>query len=502
MRRNLTTAGGASHLMVCLGLVALLLMATPAVAFAAGQGRGPDSVDDGGGSAKPGEIVLVGTGRPEIDVPAMNDAFRRGAEQNRTVRLVGHFVVGADCFAARVITFEDTKCPTIRRPVTVVGTGDPTVASPDPATTTIIDGGRDARGLLVVQLDRDAPAGEVNISRLWFLRGHIVQLALIATNPDTTTHLSYSRFTGVDGGPTDVCRFLGCFKFSWSALGQDALPNTQRGVFRADGRLFVDHLFVNSTIDNTTKILLPWQDDNPCGVARWNYSYIQVTDSTFISRGECEFEGGTNPDGVLVFARNHIDMNAAPSPEGQIGAGGFFAVPVHPIALKLAGSIGKLLVLKDNYIKAYGNKAGVCIGASQEQSPAGERTKVIIEGNTCDMKGSGTALLGCTVGGTQLFFRTGALVNAIIKNNVFKGSAQYGVGFYDIKFPVIGVPNCNAHGNLMIGNDMSGFRGTKAALVFSPSTYDNLYVGSSGRGLVIDRGTGNVLRLTDRPRAL
>lgn len=459
-------------------VVAVLLLGLGSQAAWAGTDANANATANGNGgnasakalSRRP--IVLVGETDPRRDVDNLNAAIAAGAATGRTVQLVGHFDVGDRCIA----------CVQIRRPVTIVGTGDPSVPSPNPANVTIIEGGKrgGARAPFAVNMDRGAPAGSVVVSRLWFQKATLVQLVAMRTNADTKMTWSSNRFTGLN--PTTK---IGGFRFAMAAanpLGTISLID--RGIIETKGDITLDRNFVNNT-----DVPFPLGDDNACGFARWEYDHVVMTNNTLIQRGECEFEGGFNPNATLVASGNVIFQNATRSPQGAL-----FNVPSHPTALKLNGNEAKSQLVENNFIRSTGSDQAICMMVTNVDTPAGARTATTIRNNTCEMNGTGTAIAGCSLGGTELFYPPGVLQNAVIADNTIRGTARFGIAFYSFAGPAsLGGMICTAYGNQITGNDMSGFSASQASLFFGLVTHDNVFVGNTGTGRVLDLGARNTI---------
>lgn len=409
-------------------------------------------------------ITVVGSGRPRLDVANLNQGIQQGEQTGKTVQLVGHFNVGDTC----------NFCVKIEGPVTIVGTGDPTVAAPRPSEVTIIEGGTLglATSIFTVLLPQNARPGAVNVSRLWFDKGHADQITVRSTNTNTTLRFSYLRATNV----TPIAHRLDAIILA-SSVG--------RGV-SVRGQIQIDHNY----FDIPHPPVLRFVDENPVAIAFDDFSKITIVDNTFISRGEAEIEFSRNPDATVLYARNYLVMNAPPSPVARFLAGG---LPGYPAAIKIAASPARQIQVLDNYVLAYGSNLGVCMLVTSPQTPEGNLTQTLIKGNTCDLVGSGMAIAG------GFPFPGGSLQNAIVVDNTFRGSARWGIGFVDfIARP--GIPRAftlknEGHDNVFSNNDMSKLITTTAALQFGPSTHDNLFVGNISRfnGKVVNRGKHNTI---------
>ena len=88
------------------------------------------------------------------------------------------------------------------------------------------------------------------------------------------------------------------------------------------------------------------------------------------------------------------------------------------------------------------------------------------------------------------------LQNAVVKNNVFEGTARFGVAFLDWIYTGPGSGELDndlvnqGNRNVFYGNDMSRLRASDAALVFWDETHDDCFSGGTGVGAVIDNGRG------------
>lgn len=124
-----------------------------------------------------------------------------------------------------------------------------------------------------------------------------------------------------------------------------------------------------------------------------------------------------------------------------------------------------------------------------------QRRSTLISGNRCTMSGVFAGLLGGFAGNGSAFPQ-GSLDDAVVTNNTFTGTADFGITMMDFDFPLLPANNLvnKAHGNVFRGNDMSGFTPINggASLYFGPSTHDNVFVGNPN-GPVVDLGTHNAI---------
>jgi hypothetical protein len=445
-------------------LVAAVLPALPAQAQAEPNARGGRDT-----------ITVVGTGHARKDVKNINKAIAKAGNNGKTVQLIGHFNMGDTCIA----------CVRISNPVTIVGTGDPTVANPDEASTTIIEGG--PNGLASVPfLVFEPGAGEVNISRLWFRNMLEGQLWLEGTSADTKVRFSYNRFTELRPSFTPSLSFP--MAGGWSIEKMNTEQNERGSIADVSpgGEWQVDHNYADV-------IRHPFFGDQDCvAMAHWSFSKVTITDNTLkCDQDVIEVEGGLNPNAQVLVARNQLEMSAAPSPEGiAYPPGG------HPEGIKIMANLAASVQVVDNQVLANGTDSdkGVCILFASPQGQPPTFGSNLLAGNTCTMDNMTAGLLaGYTQGGA--FYPAGTLQNTLVVNNTFTGTAKFGIAFLDYQpppglGPEWGLTN-DGNGNIFANNDLSGVV-APVALQFGPATHDNLFVGDPG-GPVVDDGTNNVV---------
>jgi hypothetical protein len=417
-------------------------------------------------------IRVVGTGNPSKDVPDINAALATAGSTHQTVQLVGHFNVGDSC---RI-------CIKIRHPVTIVGTGDPSVAHPNPFAVTIIKGG--ARGGARVPFFIWKPgAGTVSISKLWFDNASLGEVWFLGTTSKSRVVLTNNRFTNVRP-VTKPIELTFPVAGGWKVTGGNIIRNEVGELAKVPpaGQLIIDHNYFNSNPR-------PFFGDDDCiALAHWALSLAIVTNNTLSCRSDViELEGGINPSAQILVADNDITSDAAPSPEGILYPPGG-----HPEAIKIMSNLARRIDVLRNQVLQFGNNKGVCIlFAAPLHHPPRPGSNIVAD-NTCTMHGMTAGLLtGYNTGGP--FYPRGTMQDTIVVRNTFKGSAKYGIAFLDYKPPrglppLFGLTN-NGNHNLFIRNDLSGLR-TPVGLYFGPATYDNLYFGKVP-GRLVDKGTHN-----------
>ena len=280
------------------------------------------------------------------------------------MQLVGHFNVGDTCLF----------CVKIDGPVTIVGTGDPTVASPRPSQVTIIEGGTLglATSPFTVNLPANAPAGAVDVSRLWFDKGTLSQILVNSTNTDTSVRFSYLRLTRVT--PLAGVASAGILAFPKLGVG----PSLR-------GQIQMDHNFVQpaQALDPTLA------DINPVAVAFDDFSTIAIVDNTFISSGEAEIEYSGNPDATILYARNNIVSNTVESSLTRLLYQG--GAPGYPAAIKVAGVVARQVQVLDNHAVVSGSGSSACMLVTSAQTPEGNLTRTLIRATPAIWPASGLA---------------------------------------------------------------------------------------------------------------
>lgn len=423
-------------------------------------------------TAAPGVIKVVGTGNPSKDVTAINNAIATAGSTHQTVQLVGHFNVGDSC----------RTCIKINHPVTIVGTGDPSVAHPNPFEVTIIKGG--ARGGARVPFFIFKPgAGTVSISKLWFFNASMGEVWFLGTTSQSRVVLINNRFTNVRP-VTKPIEFTFPVAGGWKVTGRNALRNEVGTLAKTPpaGQLVVDHNYFNSN----PRVF--FGDDDCVALAHWALSLVVITNNTIACRSDViEVEGGINPKARILVADNKVTMDSAPSPEGILYPPGG-----HPEAIKIMSNLARRILVLRNQVHAFGNSKGVCILFAAPLHHPPTRGSNILADNTCTMRGMTAGLLtGYNTGGP--FYPRGTMQNTLVIRNTFKGSAKYGIAFLNYKPPrglppLFGLTN-NGNHNLFIRNDLSGLH-TPVGLYFGPATHDNLYFGKVP-GRLVDKGTNN-----------
>lgn len=423
---------------------------------------------------QPCPIVVVGQNDPAVDPPAVQAALDQATLlANGRVQLQGAFdFSGCD------------NCVVVRGPVILEGTGDPSgPEEPDPAeVTTITADGSVAP--LVVRMVQDYVDSPLVIEKLWFTSG--VSMAILLEQTRGVVELRNNRITGIEPvGPSD-----NQIRFGIGGAGLGPFSGKLTGELHAIGNY----------IDNRN---VPFMrgDDNGIAIAASSFSFLEYRDNRLYSFGESiEIEGLANPDATIEVVGNDVINDAAVSSLADLTA--IVGLPTgvsggHPAALKVIGVQARSVLIEGNTIAVSGYPSAVCMMAGVDALRALEDIGFEIRGNSCTMDGQFAALQAGWAG-LLPFYPPFFLENAIVEDNVFEGSARFGVPFLDWTYigPGAGVLLNDlvnrGNRNTFRNNDLSNFAGTENGLVFWDSTFDNRFFGATG-GTVIDRGRDNVI---------
>jgi hypothetical protein len=442
----------------------VLALGWPGVATAS-PAHGPPH----GGACRTPAIEVRATGVPFRDQRNIQRGIDAGQDTGRCVRLIGQFHVGF-C----------VLCLKITGPVTLMGVGDPSGPSPDPRRVTVVraTGGL---GLLTIDEPPDAPAGLVRVSNIWWRGSSVIGIAM-ENFYRGTLQLDHNRVT-------DIRERL---RFRFAIGGSTAILPTSQAL---EGNFIA----TDNYLDTTTNPFIRG-DDNGIAFQDAFFDNIEITRNTVITNGESlEIEGGagssyTISDNVISSTRRFDSVFA-----NVVQTVGFPRLHGgHPAAIKLAGlDVDHLAVERNVLTVGGGSSTMVCIMAyaAQGLTPTpGSTTR--IAGNRCTMDGIFAGLLGGWAGELP-FFPPGPLDDAVVTGNTFVGSAAFGVTMMDFRIPLAPANDLvnTSHGNVITGNDFSGFVPSEASLYLGPSTHDNTFVGNP-HGPVVNLGTNNHITVT------
>ena len=421
-------------------------------------------------TANSGKVVAVGTGRPLVDIAALQRAMR-SARPDDTVQLVGTFNLKG-CVA----------CVLIRDGITVEGAD----AAGQPAKATLIGG---AFPFVIAVRDRGVGTGSGNLTlqRLHFT-GQLMNAVYFFKTVAETNFLD-NAITNVTAlvlgdGPRQVRSPIVAAQFWPNEAGPDGeqilqqfppfarLATRFRGEFNLQGNI----TFSRNIIDLQTPAS-PFGLENTIAMFGDNFSKITIDHNYLASYGETiELEYGRNPDGVRNIEHNTVIMIAVGNIESELFGVG------NPAAISLEASQAREVNIVDNDVITSGAENGTGIGGGT----ANEATSWRIIGNRIQTAGQIPFPGGFH--GLDPFFTGSSMINTLYQDNTISGSAKYGFWFdTDNEFDPI------SHGNTMGPNDFSNFTPTSGTtVVLGPQTFQNTVTGPLNGG-VTDLGTDNVI---------
>ena len=411
-------------------------------------------------------VKVYATRSPSLNRRAIQEAIVTAeGRRNGCALLIGHFNLGF-C----------VLCLTVTGPVTVSGQADPTGSFPDRNGLTVVSA-RGGSGWLQVNEPPDVPTGVVQIRDIWWDKANGFGLAVHNSYRGTVEFIR-NRITNIRDprGP-----FRG-------AIGAgNGIPGTEV----LEGSVVVQ----DNYIDLTTTPRAPVNDN---GIAFFNshFTSIDISHNTSITTGDSvEIEGSVGSS-YNVSDNTIVTKYAGNSPFARVvvtvGYPGLHGGD--PNALKMAGNDAARTIIRDNKLTVGGGgPTSTCIEAFQV-APSIHPTRLTeISGNRCTMSGIFAGLLAGWAGLLPTW-GPGTLDNAIVTNNIFTGTAAFGIAMLDFKYPVFRFNSLvnTSHGNVFRDNNFSAFTASQAALYLGPSTHDNLFVGSL-RGTIVNLGTHNVI---------
>jgi hypothetical protein len=422
-----------------------------------------------------GVFSVVGQNNPATDAANVQQAVTQAfASGDGTVQLTGTFDFGA-C----------SLCVIIPGPLTISGTGDPSVSDPSSAPTTVI---KTTGAAPLAILDNGSPFGDITVERIWF--NGAATLAVMMLQVRGTFHFLNNRVSGVVPGNEFRFAVAGATVGPVPTAASDAITAAFTRLGTHDGpKLTGGVIFDSNYIDNN--VPMESGDDNGFAFAQCHLSRIQITNN-YIHAGEAvEIEGCRGPGAVYIVANNKIVQTPTRSNLAQLtNSPGYVVHGGHPAAIKPIDDEASLIVVRNNQIDArQAPRTGVCImtGNSNDESTT------VIENNTCVMNGQFAAILGGWAG-TPNFFNASYMQNATVRGNRFLGRAS--LGFALMNFTYLNNRDMTlmnkGHDNVFYNNDLRAFRATKAAVVLSPLTHDNLVIDDLN-GKVVNRGLHNTV---------
>ncbi len=420
-------------------------------------------------------FTVVGQNNPATDPvnvqEAVNQAF---VSVGGTVQLIGTFDFGA-C----------SLCVIVPGPMTISGTGDPSVSDPSSAPTTVIKASGTAP---IAVLDTGGPLGNINIERIWFNGAQTLAVMLLQVRGTFT--FSRNKVSGVL--PSSE------FRFAVAGASVGPVPDANSAAITAaftrwgtsDGpKLTGMVVFDSNIIDND--VPMPVGDDNGFAFAQCHLKSIQVTNNTIRAGEAVEIEGCRGPGAVYVIANNTITQTGTASNLAQLTKSpGLVRHGGHPAAIKPLDSEAALVIIRGNRVDMRpGPRTGVCIMTGNSNKLSATR----IVDNTCIMNGQFAAILGGWAGNPG-FFNPSFMQNATIRENQFVGRSLFGYALLNFSFlnnSDMALDN-KGHDNVFYNNEVRAFVATRAAVDLGLLTRDNIVVDDL-RGRVVNRGFHNTV---------
>jgi len=482
---------GCARALVALSLAAITLSLTTAPATAADLDRGAALtalvtrlMDASGVDQIPnqGEVFTVaGENNPATDPAnvqaAVNQAF---LAVGGTVQLTGTFDFGA-C----------SLCVIVPGPMTISGTGDPSVTDPAGTPTTVIKASGAAP---LAVLDTGGPLGNITVERIWFSGAQTMAVLLLQVRG--TFNFLDNRVSGVIPGNE--------FRFAVAGAAYGPVPEANSAAITAaftrlgtsDGPKLTGGVILDGNVIDHD-IPMATGDDNGFAFAQCHFSRMQITNNVIRAGEAVEIEGCRGPGAVYLVANNRISQTSTQSnmaqltdTPGEVRHGG------HPAAIKPLDSEATLVVIRNNEVDMRAAPlTSVCIMTGN----GNEESLTLIEDNTCVMNRQFAAILGGWAG-TPNFFNPSYMQNATIRGNRFVGRAHLGIALKNFTFlndPDMTLIN-KGHDNVLYNNDARAFRTLRAAIDLGVMTHDNVVV-DDFRGRVVNRGFHNFVQ--ERPYA-
>lgn len=420
-------------------------------------------------------FTVIGENNPATDPTNVQVAVNRAfLAVGGTVQLLGTFDFGA-C----------SLCVIVPGPMTISGTGDPSVTDPSSVPTTVV---KSAGSAPFAILDTGGPWGNITMERIWFNGAQTMAVMLLQVRG--SFNFLNNRVSGIIPGQQ--------FRFAVAGAAYGPVPEANSAAITAaftrlgtsDGPKLTGGVVLDGNIIDHD-IPMSSGDDNGFAFAQCHLSRIQITNN-FIRAGEAvEIEGCRGPGAVYLIANNRITQTATSSnmaqltnTPGEVRHGG------HPAAIKPLDSEATLVVIRNNTVDmSDAPPSAVCVmtGNSNEES------LTLIEDNTCIMNRQFAAVLGGWAG-TPNFFNPSYMQNATIRGNRFLGIAHLGIALLNFTY----LRNTDmtlvnkGHDNIAYNNDVRAFRSVRAAIDLGVMTRDNLIV-DDFRGRIVNRGFHNTV---------
>jgi len=427
-----------------------------------------------GGCGQLPTVRVQATGIPVQDRSDLQLAVDTAQAEHGCALLIGHFNLGK-CLL----------CVRITAPVTVSGLVDPN-QDPNSSNNTVVSttGGE---GSFLVNEPSTAPAGTIEFTDIWISR--VTTFGFLMANVyNGNVKFLDNRVTNIRGG---------VFRVGIGGSGEipivAPLQRSMTGQFIAEGNYI-----------NTLAVPFPTGgDDNGIAFQGTRFTTMNFLNNTVITRGESlEIEKSVGQTyriiGNTVVSRYRRN---SPFAEAVVTVGYPRLHGGHPAALKLAGNdVANFYILDNNITAGGGSNTLICIMQFMSETSIHRHRFNVISGNHCTTKGIFADLLGGW-SGERPYFPQGTLDDAVVTDNTFSGTADFGITMMDFRVPAAPSNNLvnTSHGDLLACNNLSDFTAIKggANLYFGPSTYDNTFIGNP-HGPVVNLGTNNRVIITGK----
>ncbi len=421
-------------------------------------------------------IIVVGQNDPNQDVVNVQSAINRAHLAVRgTVKLEGTFDFGS-C----------SLCVIVPGPMTITGTGDPTVANPSVDKTTTI---KTTGAAPMAILDTGPVTGKITIRHIWFDGAQT--LAIMMLQVVGRLDVLDNRITNVLPGKEFRFAIAGASVGTSTPEAATATKNAIKSLGSSDGPQMTGIVNIDGNYINSSNVPMKSGDDNALAFAGCHLKGIKITHNVMYAGEAVEIEGCRGKNAIYFISRNTIVQTSVVSNLAQqTNTVGFKRHGGHPVAIKpIDVEAAKIFILGNDIDTRQAPMTAVCM-MTGDSNPA---SQTIIAGNLCMMNGQFAAILGGWAG-TPGFFQPFFMQNATIVHNIFLGKSLLGIGLMDFTYlnsPAMTLVN-TGHANSVHDNYGSGFLATKAAVFLGPQTTGNTIVNNM-RGGIIDQGTGNTV---------
>jgi len=393
----------------------------------------------------PAQTLVVGTGDPQIDVPAVQAAVDQGG----AVVLKGSF--SFDMLPTKPSGSGYGRMVTVSQPVAISGEPDENGELP------VIQGG-------FVPFFVQAPGSRIAIERLHFVRSAGVAIWVYAAGGLV---IAGCRLEGVEPSAEFASYYSAVVPFAGAILvgsnpvppkaGQDEQAENNTGTFS----IYRNDIDVGGTAaDATAGVVVFGVGTSP------DYEVdVYITGNTIRNVTERVFSINTI-GGRVYIERNIITTGTLSAPSNG----------VTPDAINIVGA-GAYLIAHNTIISEWATGAGILV----QGNPGLSEANAVIVDNVLTMPASKGAIFGGNSGG--IIIQGFAQRNAVLNNRICgRGRAALVVGLKGA-----GIPGSNT----FVGNDFSGFTSSQADVLVDAGVSNTVVVGAPSK--VEDHGVGTVV---------